>query len=282
MMTVAQAFEDFRNSLELKEGEAEKATRQQQDVFQKLQQSLRPTETLLSGSYGRSTAIRPLHDIDLFLVLPPPRPLPTDALKNVQRALQHAYQGKQPQLQNRSVNIEFKDTGIGFDVVPAFKDPGQPDVYWIPERDSSTWIPSNPRRHKEVCNEADKRTSQMLRPLVKMLKRWNHLQGRPVPSFLLEVMVYEGLTAKPASFASGLATLVQFMSERIQRNVPEPAKVGAAVDARLSSNHREQARQRLGGAARRAAQALERENAGDVSSAHAIWRELLGPDYPGR
>jgi hypothetical protein len=283
MATVAQAFEQFMQSLKVIDTEDSKATRQQQDVFQKLQRFLGPKEAILSGSYGRKTAVRPLHDIDLFLVFPtdtvPPRASIEDTLRRVQQALQEAYPGKQARLQNRSVNIEFTGTGIGFDVVPALEEPRQPGLYWIPDRASGTWIRSNPRRHQERCDAANAQAGMMLKPLVKALKRWNQLQGKPISSFLIEVMAYEGLTVKPASYASGLATLFQFMSERIQREVPEPARLGPALTSQLDPNRREQARQRLMGAARRASEALKREQASDLLTAHTLRRDLLGTDY---
>ncbi|GMT97627.1 hypothetical protein KH5H1_17460 [Corallococcus caeni] len=68
MLTVAQAFERFMQDLRLREGEAREATRQQEFVFNAMRRRLGPKESILSGSYGRNTAIRPLHDIDLFLV----------------------------------------------------------------------------------------------------------------------------------------------------------------------------------------------------------------------
>ncbi|WP_187345382.1 nucleotidyltransferase domain-containing protein [Cystobacter ferrugineus] len=282
---MAWAFEQFMQSLELTDSESAEATRQQQEVFLRMQQQLRPQEAILSGSYGRNTAIRPLHDIDLFLVFPtdavPPRHAPHDYLKQVLHALQAAYPHNQPRLQNRSVNIQFKGTGIGFDVVPAMEAPQQRNVYWIPDRSRDTWVCSNPRRHWEVCAQANERTNKKLKPLIKAIKRWNQLQNKPASSFHLEVMAYEGLATEPRDYASGLAGLFQFMSERIQRLTPEPAGLGPPVDNGLDTNRREQARQRLTGAASKAAHAVDRERVGDLSTAHQVWHELLGPDYRG-
>ncbi len=271
--------------LELKPAEREEATRQQQALFLRLQNRLRPKEALFSGSYGRKTAIRPLHDIDLFLVLPteevPPRSNPAELLQRVSRELQAEYREKQPRLQNRSVNILFS-SGIGFDVVPALEAPSHQGIYWIPDRNKNGWICSNPWRHGEICDTANKRTGQRFNPLVKTVKRWNQVQGRHLSSFLMEVMAYEAPIPPHIDYAAGLALLFQFMSERIQRENPDPAKRGPAVDAGLDAGSRMQAQQRLSGAARKAAYAVARERAGDMAAAHSVWRELLGPDYGGR
>ncbi|HLL56057.1 MAG TPA: nucleotidyltransferase [Myxococcaceae bacterium] len=287
METVPQAFERFIQSLELTPLQRESAARQERVLADKLKRVLAPSATFVSGSYGRNTAIRPLHDIDLFYVLapapvPPAQP-PRAYLQRVRDALKAEYQGKEPLLQNRSVNIEFAGTGIGFDIVPALEDPRQREVYWIPDKASGQWIRSNPRKHKESCDAANERAGKKLKPLVKAVKRWNQLlQDKPVPSFLMEVMAYEAFRTPPPSYAEGLAALFLFLSERITRPCPEPAGLGPPVDASLSAGHRERARQALVSAARKAKRALESDRLGHPADAHELWRELLGPDYRWR
>lgn len=122
----------------------------------------------------------------------------------------------------------------------------------------------------------------MLKPLVKALKRWNHLNGKVVPSFLLEAISYQALPSKPNSYAEGLQRLFELASERIQQACPDPAGLGPNVDAGVDSNHRGQASQRLLGAARKAKQALEQESGSHLSTAHELWADLLGPDYRWR
>jgi hypothetical protein len=92
-------------------------------------------------------------------------------------------------------------------------------------------------------------------------------------------MAYEAPVSARDSYASGLKTLFQFMSERIQQPCPEPAGLGPNVDAGLSAGHRMQFSQRLAGAARRATYALELESRKDMPAANAVWGEILGPDY---
>lgn len=185
MLTVAQAFEQFMRELELHAGEEREAQRQERNVFDAMRRRLGPRGSILSGSYGRKTAIRPLHDIDLFLIFTMGSSGsgqsvgPEAFLKRLKQALEEEFRGKQARLQNRSVNIEFSGTGIGFDVVPALDDPRQPGLYWIPDLREGTWIRSNPRKHLEACDAANARAKQLLKPLIKAVKRWNQLQGKP-------------------------------------------------------------------------------------------------------
>ena len=291
MPTVAQAFEQFMKSLELHEGEDREAKRQERNVFEVMRRELGPRESILSGSYGRKTAIRPLHDIDLFLIFTAGGSGKAESaeefLLRVKRALEKSFPGKQARLQNRSVNIEFTGTGIGFDVVPALEDPRQPGVYWIPDQRQGKWIQSNPRKHIEVCDAANSKAMQRLKPLIKAIKRWNQLQGKPVPSFLLEVMSYEGIASfhpdsRLSVYAQGLAHLFEFMSARILNEWREPAGLGPPVNAGVGEGHLQQGQQRLVGATRKATRALELERQGDMPGANALWRELLSTDYPVR
>ncbi|PTL75395.1 nucleotidyltransferase [Vitiosangium sp. GDMCC 1.1324] len=293
MLTVAQAFEQFMQNLELHAGEDREAKRQERNVFDAVRRHLGPRESILSGSYGRSTAIRPLHDIDLFLIFTAAASGTGEAvgpeafLKRVKQALEQEFPGKQARLQNRSVNIEFSGTGIGFDVVPALEDPRRQGIYWIPDVRKGDWIQSNPRKHLEACDAANARVTHRLKPLIKALKRWNQLQGKPVPSFLLEVMAYKGIDSfqsdeRLSVYAQGLAHLFQFMSGHILDQWPEPAGLGPPVNSGVGQTNLLQGQQRISGAARRAAQALELERVGNMAGANALWRELLGTDYPGR
>ncbi|HEX5750683.1 MAG TPA: nucleotidyltransferase [Archangium sp.] len=293
MLTVAQAFEKFMQGLELHEGEDREAKRQERNVFEAMRRRLGPRESILSGSYGRKTAIRPLHDIDLFLIFTANTSGtgktvgPEEFLNRVKEALEEEFRGKQARLQNRSVNIEFNGTGIGFDVVPALEDPRRPGTYWIPDVRKDDWIQSNPRKHIDACDAANAKASQRLKPLIKAIKRWRQLQGKPVPSFLLEVMAYKGIDSfhpdpRLSIYAQGMAHLFQFMSERIMEQWPEPAGLGPPVNSGVGQTNLVQGQQRLSGAARRAARALELERVGDILGANEIWRELLGPDFPVR
>ncbi|MFP2925394.1 SMODS domain-containing nucleotidyltransferase [Pyxidicoccus sp. 3LG] len=293
MATVAQAFEQFMQSLELHEGEDREAKRQQKNVFEAMRRRLGPKESILSGSYGRSTAIRPLHDIDLFLIFATERTgsgrgeTPEGVLTRVTDALEAEFPGKRARLQNRSVNIEFSGTGIGFDVVPALEDPRKPGVYLIPDLGLGTWIETNPRKHIEACEAANKKALQRLKPLIKAIKRWNKLQQKPVRSFLLEVMAYAGIASfRPdsslSSYSQGMAHLFVFMSERILDEWNDPAGLGFPINAGIDAGALQQGQQRLTSAARMATRALELEREGDLAGAIALWRELLGTDFPVR
>ncbi|MCC6552541.1 MAG: nucleotidyltransferase [Polyangiaceae bacterium] len=288
MTTIAQAFDQLRQNLELTEAEQREASRQQNVVRSNLDSYLGGIKRdFLSGSYGRRTAIRPLNDIDVFVILDsashsdvyPPSP-PETCLKKVRRALDDAYQGKvSTRLQGRSVNIEFTGTGIGYDIVPAFP---AGDIYMIPDRDRRSWIKTDPERHRAACVAANERAGGKLNPLIKMAKQWNTLRGKPLRSFHIEVMSYKAFPAAPPSYAEGLQALFAFLAQRVLASCPEPAGAGPHVDAGMTSEERARARAALIAAANEVARALQLDREGRLEQAHAICRELLGTAYPER
>lgn len=281
MSSPQQAIELFLQSLEIPDTLVTKASDQHIYLRTQLQQRMATHDNFLSGSYGRKTAIAPLHDIDVFLVLDTARHggnKPSRLLRDVRDVLKDIYPNKElPMLQARSVNLEFTGTGIAYDVVPAFQDPHDPDVYYVPDRERDAWIPTNPRVHKEASTAANERAGKALKPLVKAAKRWNNNAEKPLRSFHLEVMACNTLVTKPNSWVEGLSTLFSGLVEAVARPCPEPAGLGPRLDEGVDVAR---ALRALKDAAALARAAEIAARAGRDGEAHHHLRRLLGEDYP--
>ncbi|MFP2925012.1 CBASS oligonucleotide cyclase [Pyxidicoccus sp. 3LG] len=286
MGSVGEALELFIQSLELTQRQRDEVSRQHTMVREELRQRLKQKTDFLSGSYSRSTAVRPLHDIDIFLVLgdtvSTPAESPDVAVKRVRQALKDAWREKElPMLQQHSVHLEFTKSGIEFDVVPAYELPDR-EVYLIPERDTGRWIRTNPKVHQDLSTQANERAGKKLKPLIKAVKHWNrHQQSSPLGSFHLEAMSYEAFTQPPVGYLEGLEALFTFLAQRVLRPCPDPARLGADVDARMTSGQREAARNLLQSAARTMRLATE-ERTARPEQAHARLRAFFGNDYRER
>lgn len=285
MPTVAQIFDQLIHKLELTAREQDEASRQQNVLRDNLRANLAITHDFLSGSYRRRTAIRPLKDIDLVLVLDEVKHRglrsepPQTTLALVRKALVHAYpNAAPPREQARSVNIEFRGTEIGYDLVPAFRhaDGG----YLIPDRERGAWIRSDPERHRQACIAANQSAGNMLNPLIKMAKALNARHHRPLRSFHLEVMAYGAFAGRPAAYDSGLHTLLLHLADRVLQSCPDPAKLGPNIDQGMDSERRAKIRRVLQGWAQTAEQAIRAKERGDHEAAHAAWSSLFGPLYP--
>ena len=285
MTTVANAFNQFIEKLEPTKAERTAADTQHADLAKKLGEKLPGVARyFLTGSYKRGTAIHPLHDVDLFLVLDDTthsklrsNPTPAPCLEMVQGALAKAYPDKASiRVQGRSVNISVAE--VGYDVVPAFVH--EKGGYLIPDRERKTWIRTDPKVHADVGIAANQRAGGMLNALIKAAKCWKDGHGKPLGSFHLEVMAYQAFSGTPKSYAEGLQALFAFVAKRVQTTCEEPAKLGANVDQGMTKEQRDAITKQLETAATRAAEAIAHDVAGRTEKAHAIWRSLLGDDYP--
>lgn len=289
-MTVPQAFDLFLRALEITDDERRRATEQKVAVCNDLNARLKLETVIVSGSFGRHTAIRPLNDIDLFIVLnehthgalrsQPAR----HCLDTVQGALQNAHPHGVPiRPQRRSVNITFPSPPVGFDVVPAFKIKG--DTYLIPDLDRESWIRTNPEKHAELCKQADARAGHVLNRLIKAAKHWNATHGKHLGSFHIEVMSYGAFRQPPPGLLQGFAQLLAHLATAILVACPDPAGVGPNIDRGMASEWRQQQARQLRNAAEKVERAIALDQQGlpgTVAEAHQILHKLLGDIYPVR
>lgn len=281
MQTIAQAFETFLQTLELQKDERSQASRQHTNMRTELQKRLHVSDNFLSGSYARYTAIRPLNDIDIFLVLQETstlhrRQAPRVLLDALKQTLEETYSGKKSTRQARSINIEFSTTGFAYDLVPAFI--VEADIYSIPDCNAQSWIRTNPKVHNELSIKANEAAGKKLKPLLKAVKHAKNHHKAPARSFHLEVLSWSILTSSPASYSDGLATLFTGLADRIRNPCPDPAGLGP--DIRPSAQHCRETQDWLSKMATLARGAQELAAHGKTSDAHAAMRELFGPKWP--
>ncbi|GAB4563801.1 MAG: hypothetical protein Tsb0020_13280 [Haliangiales bacterium] len=281
MQTIAQAFEIFFPRLELTDAERDKASDQHRYLREQLQQRMSVQDNFLSGSYARKTAVRPLNDIDVFLVLAPTDALhqntaPAHVLVEVTRALETIYDGKTARKQARSVNIEFSGTGIAYDVVPAFAT--DHDHYVIPDAEAAAWISTNPKRHREMATEANERAGKKLKPLFKAIKQANNCRPDRARSFHLEVLSWEALSHPPATYMDGLVTLLDYLAMHICKPCADPAGLGG--DIRPSLERCQLAATWLNNLAHSAREASQLASDGRTGEAHRLLHEILGDLWP--
>lgn len=156
----------------------------------------------LSGSYSRNTAIQPLDDVDVVILVNPggwqvgvlerlfsatPKPSPEVILTSFANAVRARYDRSSVFMQRRSIRLKLAH--LSLDVVPAVA-ASTPNLIWIPDRDKGEWIRSSPLLHKADGAEVNHRRAGLFKPLVKLLKYWN--SGLPgtdrLKSFTIETM----------------------------------------------------------------------------------------------
>lgn len=135
--------------------------------------------TEVIGSYARKTAIAPIDDIDVLLVLDGDAwltplfatyPDPAKVLADLQRSAKRGYPRSRVQRQRRSVGIKMARQSI--DLVPALAI-DEAGTFVIPDRDEDDWIVTAPSAHTAVVRELNAHCNKLFVPTIKLLKHWN-------------------------------------------------------------------------------------------------------------
>jgi hypothetical protein len=290
MLSVDEAFRKFLNRLEPSDTEEGAASRRQRRIREQLDVDLDISKDFLTGAYVRHTKTKPLHDVDIMIVLADRSPLsqhPRQILDTVADTLRPHYGTNRVQPDRRAVRVDFGvaivddvagDDVVSFDVVPAFADG---DHFLIPDDILGEWIPTNPQIHKDMATACNKQFSEQWKPLVKMAKKWNDHNGSPVqPSFLIEVMAMDLISGEwTGSHPREIRQFFASATDRIADPWPDPARVGPEVNDVLLADGvaLADARRHLAEAERACTEAIGLERAGRVGDALDVWQKLFGP-----
>jgi len=290
MITVEEAFEKFRQRLELSQTESDNAKKRHMEVRECIRASFDIDRDFLTGSYARHTKTKPLKDVDIFFVLGEKekhwrdKP-PHEVLDAFEACLAKKYGKSAVDPGRRCVTVEFeKNTKdeegkvLSIDTVPAFE---LQDCYEIPDRDLGKWIKSDPEIHAEQSTAKNKELGGKWVPLVKMIKRWNRSTDKPIkPGFLIEVMA-QGLVDAPfTTYPSEVRRFFAAALDGLSQDWPDPAGYGPPVSDQMSPELIKKAVEILRNAEKKAALAVHFEKQGKQGEALAIWREIMGRYFP--
>lgn len=296
MITVNEAFKRFRSRLELTDRDQDDASRRHYEIRDYLKTKFDIANDFLTGSYKRWTKTKPLKDVDIFCVLGDKdrhrrdKP-PADLLKAFENVLVEKYGRDKVSRQRRSVTVDFgvkpdadEDTGgkvMSFDVVPAF---AKDKHYEIPDTaTTSGWTETNPKVHYDLAVEAHEAYNKAWKGIVRMTKKWNATQGKPVkPSFLIEVMALD-LLHPPfgGDYRYEIKSLLASLADRLDETWADPAKLGPPVSDSMDQAQRNTAKMKLREGSDAAARAIQLERQGNNGEALKAWRnDVFGPMFP--
>jgi hypothetical protein len=292
MITVSEAFEKFRQRLELSDTEQKDAERRHKSVRECIRSGFDIENDFLTGSYRRHTKTKPLKDVDIFFCLGAKDEHwrdkhPEEVLKAFEKRLGSEFGNDCVELGRRCVTVEFEKRNptadqegkvISNDAVPAY-DRG--DYYEIPDRILGKWIKSNPEVHKEESTAKNKELNGKWVPLVKMLKRWNRSAGKPIsPSFLIEVMAQKLVDPPFTDYPSEVRRFFAASLDGIMQDWPDPAGFGPPVSDQMTPEKRRIAIDALRQAEVQAARAVRLAQQKKNGEALALWREVMGKYFP--
>lgn len=292
MITVSEAFEKFKQKLELTDTEQKDAQRRHTEVRECIRAKFDVKRDFLTGSYGRHTKTKPLKDIDIFFVLGPKEKhrrneAPSKMLDAFEECLIEKYGSDKVERGRRCVTVEFDKVYqtqdpdgkvLSIDAVPAFETAQHFD---IPDDNLGKWIESDPEVHAQQATDKNKALDGKWKPLVKMLKRWNSEAKKPIkPSFLLEVMAQDLIDAPFSTYPDEIINFFSNAHETIGNVWPDPAKLGPAVSDQMDQARIATAKEALRNAEKIADRAKRAESLGNISEALSLWRQLFGSYFP--
>jgi hypothetical protein len=294
MLTTNQAFEKFRQRLELGTAEQKDAEKRHGEVRDCIRGGFDMKTDSLSGSYKRHTKTKPLKDVDIMFVLGDKEKWrrdkpPIETLQAFEAHLKKTYTGQgQVEIGRRCVTVEFEKNYypedhdgkvLSIDAVPALGCGG--DEYEIPDKVTGTWIKTNPETHKKQATAKNKELDGRWVPLVKMAKGWNRANGRPIkPSFLIEVMAEELVEAPFSTYPDEIRNFFAAMEANAGRSWRDPAGLGPPVSDQMTAERVTEAKKALAEAQRKATLARRAEETGRQGDSLWIWREVLGDYFP--
>jgi hypothetical protein len=291
MITTEEAFEKYRQRLELSEKERQDTIKRHNEVRDVIRTDFVVDRDILTGSYKRHTKTKPLKDVDVFFILGKKerdeyrtKP-PADLINAFVKTLRAKYGTAAVEPGRRCATVEFeKNTKdeegkvLSIDAVPAF-DPG--DCYEIPDRVRGDWVKTDPEIHMEQATAKNKELGGRWIPLVKMVKRWNRSTDKPIkPAFLIEVMM-QGLVDAPfTTYPSEVRRFFAAALDGIEQEWPDPAGYGPPVSEQMTPQQITLAKEKLRQAEMKAALAVRLEKQGKQTEAIALWREIMGRYFP--
>lgn len=291
MLTTKQAFEKFRQRLELSDTEAEDAQRRHKEVRGHIEADFDVASATLSGSYARHTKTKPLKDVDIFFVLGEDErwrrdKKPIEMLNAFHDCLLKHYPKDQLETNRRCVTVFFDKRSysddsdgkvLSIDAVPAFACGSD---FEIPDKVQDDWIKTNPGKHKAETTQKNNDLDCKWVPLTKMLKSWNRANGHPIkPSFLVEVMALNLVDGPFSDFANEARNFFASAAANVHLDWPDPAGLGPPVSDQMTAEMRASAKKRLLEAQQKATLAFRAEAASRQGEAVNLWQEIFGPFF---
>jgi hypothetical protein len=289
-MNTNEAFEIFRQRLELSETERANAIKRHTEVRECIRGTFGVDRDFLTGSYDRHTKTKPLKDVDIFFALADTekkwRDKPAhEVLDAFVSCLRGKYGNDVVDPGRRCATVEFeKNTKdeegkvLSIDAVPAFE---LADCYEIPDRILGKWIKTDPEVHAEKSTTKNKALDGKWVPFVKMIKRWNRSAGSPIkPSFLVEVMAQDLVDAPFTTYSREVQRFFAAVPAVLSGPWLDPAGLGPPVSDQMTPDLVSKAISALREAEKKASLAMRREAGGNQGEALALWAEVMGRYFP--
>lgn len=288
-LTVAQAFTDFAAAI--KPTEADEATisgrRGRVEGFLVAKypstSNMPLTHVRTIGSAARKTLIRPVNDVDVFAVFDDSQVWSSYRYdsKQLLYRVREALTGFNVQTvgsRGQAVRL-FYTEGPHVDITPAFPVAGiwGADGYVIPRGDGG-WQQTDPYKHHDFMAERNQALGGYLKPLVRLLKRWNTSHSSRIKGFHLEVITQAIFTALGSNMRANVESFFQHAGSYV--HISDPAGYSGDLAAGWSWQHQTNVNQSFVTALAQVQRARNAEAQGNSAEAMRQWRLVFGTAFP--
>ncbi|CUU57772.1 hypothetical protein Ga0074812_114120 [Parafrankia irregularis] len=229
------------------------------------------------GSAGRDTMIRPLDEVDIFVVFSAAnsawKRFRWDS-RDLLVCVRNAIGGDRVQTigtRGQALRIVY-DAAPDVHLVPAFDHPRA--GYVIPDRVGG-WLPTRPERHASWTMDLGPRVISA----VRLLKAWNRVCGSHLRSFHIEALAGQVLAGRGLNTRQGLAEVFRYMDE-IGLAVGDPSDIRGDLSSYLRRDDLDDLAVYVRQARDFSARAVAAERAGRHEEAVSLWGTIFGPEFP--
>ena len=278
-----KAFEEFGAKLRLTDNQVATVKQRRNRVDELLRErfpstsNMPLTTTKVIGSARRNTIIRPLDDVDVLAVFNDSQvwsSMAGDSKKLLYR-VRNALEGFATDVvgaRGQAVRLFYKN-GPHVDIACVVPYGAQ---YYLPAGNGQ-WVVTDPDAVDAFLGKRQAELGGHLRPLVRLLKRWNNVHSRRLRSFHLEMIAQA--TFGTVSTNMRTATMRFFEWAPSYLKVADPTS-GQSLGNRLTYTQRQNILTSFSSAYARAKKAVDYEAAQDHQTAIYQWRQLFGSEFP--
>lgn len=275
MSTLLQSIEKFIENISVTDRQEDNIDASFKNLSNHLldkNSNLSVQDVFLNGSYERDTIIRPLDDIDLFVVIDDEDysdsgkdPNPQSVLTKFKNYLNNIHDYENKVVQDRPcVTVLLSDKK--FDVLPSLRKAG---ALYIPNNDLTGWTFTDPKTHTERLNEINKRRNCKVKGVVKAVKQWKRVNNQNIPSFHIEEVAIEIFNIYDFSnYEEG----IRLWFERAE---------GYLKNDRFNSYYEyDKVTKKVCNVKRSLAEAKRLSDDNKVGEAKKIWKDIFGREFP--
>lgn len=295
-MTGKESFEKMLSNLEPTQRQREAIQKKRENIDSVIKRHPRihlaesSQPSFLTGSYKRNTLIRPIDDVDLYVVvhygLHAKNQPPIKVMRLIAAALKTRYSDS-TSIRVDTPCIVVKFFSYKFEVVPAVFYSDDPERYMIP-KNAREWTDCFPKLPDKWLTSSNQANNGMFVPTIKILKQWNRNNNVGLESFHLELLterVFNTVTTindYPQAVFEWMWYVRQWLNENNSPFVPEPVNLYPFVDNYLYSRRPKlfYVRKKLEIGLKRSDRAYNFYLSGKEKRAQGIWHSMFGNMFP--